>query len=146
MDEMAIQGLTDCMERYDRAVRKMAERLRPGDGVLGFGRDPRRDPSHMDFYEAMGETVGRLAEGHPSPEEAEQVVRFLLKLSRAEGYHSLTQPMREAVQGHARVLVPFLEPETAQVLAAWYRRQYPRRRLPVPEQLLEKLERRARGR
>ena len=54
--------------------------------------------------------------------------------------------MREAVQGHARTLVPLLEPETARELAAWYNKTYPRRRrLPVQNQLLKELERRANG-
>ena len=73
-------------------------------------------------------------------------VRFLVTLAQEERYFDLTQPMREAVQGHARTLVPLLEPETARELAAWYNKTYPRRRrLPVQNQLLKELERRANG-
>lgn len=146
MEETRIDTLQACMEEYDRAVRKMAAQLRPGDGLLGFGRDPKRDPSHMDFYQAVGEAVGRMVRGGLSPQEAENAARFLMTLYLEEEYHSFTRPMREAVQGHIRPLVPLLTPEAARELAGWYARAYPRRlRLPVQSQLLKELERRANG-
>ena len=146
MEGAVTNTLRGCMEEYDRAVRKMAAKLRPGDGLLGFGRDPKRDPSHMDFYESVGEAVGQMAREGLFPEAAEEAARYLMTLYLEEEYHSLTQPMREAVQGHIRPLVPFLAPETARELAAWYARAYPRRlRLPVQSQLLRELERRANG-
>ena len=146
MEELAVSTLTECMERYNEAVRKVRAHLKPGDGLFGFGRDPKRDPCHMEFYEAVGEVVGRIAQSGPTPQEAEEAVRFLVTLAQVEGYFELTRPMREAVQGHARTLVPFLMPETARALAAWYAKTYSRRsRLPVQSQLLKELERRANG-
>ena len=51
--------------------------------------------------------------------------------------------MLEAVQGHALVLVPNLEPQKARELAYWYGRQYPRvRRLPIQQKLYQALEKR----
>ena len=146
MEKTAVQTLLGCMEEYDQAMGKVAAQLRPGDGLLGFGRDPKRDPCHMEFYEAVGEAVGRMVQEGLTPAEAEETVRFLVTLAQEERYFDLTQPMREAVQGHARVLVPFLEPEAARQLAVWYDKAYPRRRrLPVQSQLLKELERRANG-
>ena len=146
MDETATTSRLECMERYQAAVKKLASELRPGDGLLGFGRDPKRDPCHMEFYEAVGEAVGRMIQAGLSPAQAEEAVRYLLTLYQEERYHSLTGPMREAVQGHARVLVPLLEPSAARELALWYGKVYPRhRRLPVQNQLLKDLERRAKG-
>ncbi len=145
-EQTATGCLLACMERYDQAVREVAAKLRPGDGLLGFGRDPKREPCHMEFYEAVGAAVAEMVQGDLPASQAAEAVRFLLTLSREEGYHSLTQPMREAVQGHARALVPRLEPEAARELAAWYGRAYPRyRRLPVQSQLFKELERRGRG-
>ena len=148
MEELAIHSLQVCMERYHEAVKKMTAKLRPGDGVLGFGRDPKRDPCHMEFYNAVGDAVKGMMQEGLSSEEAASAVRFLVTLGLDDGtYHSLTQPMREAVQGHARPLVPLLEPAAAQELAAWYAKAYPRhRRLPVQSQLLKELEHRGRGR
>ena len=117
MEGTAVNTLLACMENYNEAVKKMTAKLRPGDGLLGFGRDPKRDPCHMEFYEAVGEAVGRMVQEGLNPAEAEDTVRFLVTLAQEERYFDLTQPMREAVQGHARTLVPLLEPETARELA-----------------------------
>ena len=110
MEGTAVNTLLACMEDYNEAVKKMTAKLRPGDGLLGFGRDPKRDPCHMEFYEAVGEAVGRMIQEGLTPAEAEEAVRFLVTLAQEERYFDLTQPMREAVQGHARTLVPLLEP------------------------------------
>ena len=145
MEGTAVNTLQECMERYHKAVKEMVTQLRPGDGVLGFGRDPKREPCHMEFYKEMGEAVGRMAREGVSPAQAEEAVEFLITLCRQEQYHSLTTPMREAVQGHARLLVPLLEPAAARRIAAWYAKAYPRhRRLPVQSQLFKDLERRSR--
>ena len=145
MEGIAVSALSACMERYNEAIRKVVGELKPGDGLLGFGRDPKRDPCHMEFYNAVGETVRQMVQDGLSPAEAEETARFLMTLAQEGRYFSLTQPMREAVQGHARILVPLLEPETAEKMAAWYAKAYPRRRrLPVQSQLLKDLERRAR--
>ena len=50
MEGTAVNTLLACMEDYNEAVKKMTAKLRPGDGLLGFGRDPKRDPCHMEFY------------------------------------------------------------------------------------------------
>ena len=89
--------------------------------------------------------VEQMAQRELTAQEAGEAARFLLQLGWEERYHSLTQPMREAVQGHVRPLVPFLAAEEAGELAAWYAQVYPRRRrLPVQSQLLKALERRSR--
>ena len=145
MEGTAVNTLLACMENYNEAVKKMTAKLRPGDGLLGFGRDPKRDPCHMEFYEAVGEAVGRMVQEGLNPAEAEDTVRFWSPCSGGAVFRP-DPAMREAVQGHARTLVPLLEPETARELAAWYNKTYPRRRrLPVQNQLLKELERRANG-
>lgn len=147
MEAAAVKTLQACMEQYNAAMRKVVDRLKPGDGLLGFGRDPKRDPCHMEFYEAVGEAVGRMVQGGLSSGEAAEAAWFLMMLAQEDRYITLTQPMREAVQGHVRLLVPFLEPETAREMSVWYGKAYPRRRrLPVQSQLFQELERRARGR
>ena len=71
MEGTAVNTLLACMENYNEAVKKMTAKLRPGDGLLGFGRDPKRDPCHMEFYEAVGEAVGRMVQEGLTPAEAE---------------------------------------------------------------------------
>ena len=70
------------MEDYNEGVKKMTAKLLPGDGLLGFGRDPKRDPCHMEFYESVGEAVGRMIQEGLTPAEAEQAVRFLVTLAQ----------------------------------------------------------------
>ena len=135
-------ALQRCVDRYEEDVDNMVARLRPGDGVLGFGRDPRRDPCHMAFYRAVGETVARCAEGLDAA-AAFRAVQFLLSMTQ-EKRHMLVRPMMEAAQGHALPLIPLLEPGQAAELARWYASRYPRRqRLPVQDKVLRALEKRA---
>ncbi len=86
MEGTAVNTLMACMENYNEAVKKMTAKLRPGDGLLGFGRDPKRDPCHMEFYEAVGEAVGRMVQEGLTPAEAEEAVRFLVTLAQEERY------------------------------------------------------------
>ena len=74
---------------------------------------------------------------------------YLSRLLGGEGIglYQMAYPMLEAVQGHALVLVPHLEPQEARELAYWYGRQYPRvRRLPIQQKLYQALEKRGRQR
>ena len=112
MDDLKM-ALTACMEEYDREIRQAVSQLRPGDGFMGLGRDPRREPCHLRFYESAGELVARAVREGLAPEAAAETARFLLTLSQAEGYHELTDPMREAAQGHVLTLTALLPPETA---------------------------------
>ena len=143
MEERMEAALRGRVERYEEAVDSMTSRLRPGDGVLGMGRDPRRDPCHMAFYEEVGETVARFQATEPEAGEVVQAVRFLLTLGQGDR-RPLVRPMLEAAQGHALPLIPLLEPGQAEELAHWYGASYPRRqRLPIQERVLRALEKRS---
>ncbi|RHR05600.1 hypothetical protein DWX58_13760 [Pseudoflavonifractor sp. AF19-9AC] len=135
-----------CMERYQNSMDRLAANLRPGDGILGFGNDPKRSPYHMDFYNELGELAGRLAGGEWPADQAEEAVEFLLTMAEKFGKR-LTAPMMEAAQGHALPLVPLLPCDRAEQLARSYDRSYPRRmRTPVQEKVFRALEKQARGR
>ena len=135
-----------CLERYQNAMDRLEAGLRPGDGIQGFGNDPKRSPYHMDFYNEMGQLVARLAQGEWPAEEAGETVEFLLTMSEKFG-RRLTFPMMEAAQGHVLPLVPLLEPEQAEQLARSHAIRYPRRkRLPIQDKVLAALEKRAKGR
>ena len=135
-----------CVERYEQAMGRLETGLRPGDGLFGFGNDPKRSPCHMDFYNEVGRVAARLAEEGCPPEEAAEAVELLLTMGEKFG-RRLTQPMMEAVQGHALPLIPLLTCEQARAMAGRYALRYPRRkRLPVQNQVFLALERRANGR
>ena len=63
----SIARMQSCVERYQEAMDRVVAGLRPGDGILGFGNDPRRSPYHKDFYDEMGRLAGRLAALQGSP-------------------------------------------------------------------------------
>lgn len=139
----ALQAL---MDEYERSIQKVVAGLRIGDGILGMGRDPRREPCHMEFYEGVGSTVHELVKEAVSSQDVVRVAKFLIALGRESQYSELTRPMREAVQGHIQMLVPLLSPEDARELAHQYAGQYGRcQRLPVQKQLLRQLEQRGGG-
>ena len=138
--------LQACVDRYLQAMERLTAGLRPGDGILGFGNDPKRSPYHMDFYREVGQAAELLAGEGRGAQEAGEAVEFLLTMGQHQG-DGLTRPMLEAAQGHARVLIPLLAPERAGELARQYAACYPRRRrLPVQSQVLAALEKRALGR
>ena len=142
----SVAEIRACLERYERAMERVADGLRPGDGLLGFGNDPKRSPYHMEFYNQVGEAAARLARGEWPAEEAEETVEFLLTMGEKYGCR-LTQPMMEAVQGHVLPLVPLLTSVQAERLSRSYGLRYPRRRrLPVQKKVFQALERRANGR
>ena len=142
MDDLEL-ALKACVARYEEAVSRMVARLRPGDGILGMGRDPRRDPCHMEFYEAVGQAVTQSLQAGLEAGGADRAVRFLLSMSQGDR-HTLARPMMEAAQGHALPLIPLLEKSQAAELVRWYAGQYPkRRRLPIQDKVLAALEKQA---
>ena len=50
----SVEQFRACLERYEQAMGRVEAGLRPGDGLFGFGNDPKRSPYHMDFYNRWG--------------------------------------------------------------------------------------------
>lgn len=138
--------IQESLERYQNAIDRLVAGMRPGDGILGFGNDPKRAPYHMDFYRDVEQVVRRLEHGEWPEDQPEETVEFLLTMGENFG-DRLTQPMMEAAQGHVLPLIPQLTGEQAERLARSHADRYPRRqRLPIQEKVLVALERRARER
>ena len=68
-----VDKLLSCVERYALNMDRVVAGLRPGDGLFGFGNDPKRSPYHMDFYREIGQAVQELAGSAPGPEAAAAV-------------------------------------------------------------------------
>lgn len=134
-----------CLERYQQEMDRVEAELRPGDGILGLGNDPKRSPSHMEFYNEVGRIIGLISGGELPADEAAETAAFLMTMGERFG-RRFTRPMMEAAQGHILPLVPLLTPEQAGVLARQYAGLYPRhQRLPIQRQLLKALEKRTAG-
>lgn len=139
---LATQRMEALVDDYRQAVNRLNARRRFGDGLFGFGSDPKRAPCHMDFYEGIGEEVARL-EGLDA-QQAGEMVEWLLSLGLRKNEPALMVPMLEAAQGHALSLIPLIDPQLAATLATGYARRYPPRgRFPIHTKILKALEKRA---
>ena len=76
--EETVQRMEALVDDYRQAVNRLNARRRFGDGLFGFGSDPKRAPCHMDFYEGIGEEVARL-EGLDA-RQAGEIAEWLLSL------------------------------------------------------------------
>lgn len=137
--------LDELVAGYRRTVEELDAARRPGDGWMGLGRDPKRDPCHMAFYQGVGKAVEELP--GLTAEQAGEAAELLLTLGLRTPVPEGMLPMLEAAQGHALPLISQLPPERAALLLERYAARYPRKggRLPIHTQLLQALNRRAGG-
>lgn len=121
--------------QYDEEAAAAVQAAGRFGGLLGMGPDPRSDPCHEKFYDDVGYLTEDFLASDPAPDEAEAVVRFLLEAPESRRESSAFW-FCYAAQGHARPLIPLLDYQARQALAAWYRRAYPRlRRAPVQQEV-----------
>ncbi len=130
------------LSAYQEDLSVLEGSLRPGDGVLGFGRVPGNDPCHDLFDKRAAELAERWAEPDSDREEAAQLVRLMLRCDRELSLPVYAQGMLVAIQRHAMPLIPRLTEGEARELRSWYEKQYPfYRRMPIQKDLLRALKR-----
>ena len=145
------------MEEYDAALRQAytdyrrelseaEQKLRPTDGLLGFGKSLKDDACHTRFDDRLAQAVDQLRAAQPGLEAAAQAVRLML-LREGDGDWPLSaQWMLCAAERHSLPLIPFLSAEDAAALGKAYAKRYrPWDRLPVQKQVLQALNARAKG-
>lgn len=135
-----VAGLQAILREYDQAVQELQKKRRMLDGLLGMGNHPGNDACH-ELLDRRIEALCREAAEAGAPEEATALAEAIL---RAEGNWQgpeYARLMLVAVQRHTLSLIPLLPPDEKKRLAAWYEKQYPRRkRLPVQGQVLKALQ------
>jgi hypothetical protein len=131
---------------YDDYLRRSAELQRsrnPWREMFGMHGGAKDDPSHIQFIEAVCQTLSQ-----PEKTAAEERAALVWLLFRAPEEHSgdrLAYWSLLAAQRAALGLIPLLSREEAAELSAWFTRTYPRgQRLPVQKELCAALEQRAR--
>ncbi len=131
--------------RYLSEIQKVMQSLRPGDGLFGLGNDPKRAPCHVEFYQAVEQTVKETDVEVLSPAELNRLVSALLQLeAQHPGQLEMVSLMLQSVQGLALPLIPRLSQEDAGALYRWFETQYPRRkRMPNQIKVLKALKRAA---
>ena len=142
MDE-SFAALDLAFTLYRQDLENCARKSKPTDGLLGFGRSLKDDPCHERFDERIKEAADGIAAASPSPEDAARAVKTLLEHDLSS-WPLAAQWMLRAIERHSLPLIPFLAPDTAQVLLQEYAaRNKPWERLPVQQEIYRALKGRA---
>lgn len=134
-----LQQLAKLYEDYRLKVIEIRKKARFFDGVFGLGDDPKKDPCHEAFYQAVKEWIDAFAAGSPTPEEANAVVSFLLE-TPAHNRESESYWFMYAVMVFMDPLIPYLNKADAKALAKRMNFLFPRYdRMPVHQVSYKKL-------
>ena len=131
-----LQGI---LAEYDQAVQELQKKRKALDGILGLGNHPGNAACH-ELMDRQVEALCRKAGEEGSPGERAALVRTIFETESAWRGPEYARLMLVAIQRHTLGILPGLEKADRDALAAWYQKQYPRRkRLPVQEQVLAAL-------
>ena len=120
---------------YEEAVTAVYQKAKPGDGLFGWGEDPKKDPCHMAFYEAVERWTADFLSSQPDRDGAFRAVKYLLETPETCRERHCFWFMY-AAQGFSRELIPLLGKEQCAELMAYYDGAYPKRdRMPVQKEV-----------
>ena len=137
--------LREIYETYLQKVAKVMDNASAFDGFWGWGDDPKKDPCHMEFYEAVETHLQALLKQQPSEDILFDVADWII---RAAADHKGTAAYwyMFAVHGLCKDLIPLLTPAHCASLRDFYDDHYPKiDRLPVQRDLYKLLKKRAKA-
>ena len=125
---------------YNAAVQEVRKKARAFDGILGLGKDPRKDPCHEQFYNAVGKWTEDFLATEPSQEDLKAAALFLVEEPKNyEGKECFW--FMFAAQGHIKPLIGHMSPEACQTVKASLEAAYKKRdRMPLQKELLKLLD------
>ena len=134
-----LQQVRERYRQYDEEATQVRRKAAPGDGLFGFGNDPKKHPCHEQFYEDVGKWTKAFLATQPGPRESFEAARFLITAPKeCSGKDSYW--MMYAAQGWCRELVCRLDAEGCGKLRELYDELYPKRdRMPVHQELYKAL-------
>ena len=125
---------------YQADLDELRKSLRPGDGILGFGRVPGNDPCHARLDEKAAELAKSWAQPDRDRAEAAKLVQLYLSIDKSLTLPPYAQGMLVAIQRHILPLIPRLTREEAGALRTQFEKQYPRfARAPIQKDILRAL-------
>lgn len=140
-----IQKLKDRYEQYIAQAREARRKAGLCDGLFGMGNDPRKNPCHDSFYDAVGQWVSAFLASNPNPEDCAEAVAWILQAAYLNREQRDVYDYLYAAQGHALPLIQKMFQTDAKALLDWYGRTYPRRdRMPVQDNVYGELKKTAR--
>jgi len=137
-------GFSDTLRQiYADYLNDLAEfraKLKPTDGLMGFGKGLKDAPCHAEFAERLEKALAAFADGTPSPAETAEALGFIFDAPQEYGETSSAYWMLIAVHSLTEALVRFLTPEDASAIHARYVEQFPKHSLlPAQAKLIEAL-------
>ena len=135
-----MEQLKALYEDYAQKALEVRKRARLFDGVMGFGEDPKKDPCHMAFYEAVKEWAEAFAATEPSPEEANEAISFFIE-TPAHNRERECYWFMYANMVFIEKLIPYLNNIYAKALAKRMNFLFPRYdRMPAHQAVFKKLQ------
>ena len=105
-----------------------------GASIFSSQKDPRLDPCHSAFYEAVGAILARFA-GRPDS-DPESLLRWMLQAPEMNK-EQIAYWYLVAALNHAKLLIPLLSSEQRKNVCSWYSQVVPKRqRYPIQEEIL----------
>lgn len=134
-----LQQLKERYEKYAQDAAKVFAAARPGDGLWGWGNDPKNDPCHMAFYEDTERWVREFLAARPRQEAVFEAAQFILETPAAYQKEHCYWFMY-AAQGLTREMIPLLTDGQCALLREFYDAHFPRRdRMPVQKEVYKLL-------
>ena len=126
---------------YLAEAREAEAKLRPLDGVMGFGRKSSDDPCHNRFQEALEAMLRSAAKEGPESAELRAMLSYIYRVPKENREPLATYWMLMAVHGLTSDLIGQLYRENAETLWKEYRAAFPRwERLPAQKKVLSALD------
>lgn len=114
------------------------------DGLMGFGKSDDSYPCHDEFYDSLDAEITSLT-AKMTPQEAAEALEYICFAPLDSKDDNSAYWMMIAAHSLAARLVPLADESAAAELAGRYEAAYPRHeRLPVQNELLKQLKKRAR--
>lgn len=137
--------LKEIYDNYVQKVAKVMDNASAFDGFWGWGDDPKKDPCHMEFYEAVESFLQALLKQQPSEDVlfdvADRIIRTAADHKGTAAYWYMF-----AVHGLCKDLIPLLTPAHCALLREFYDEHYPKfDRMPVQRDLYKLLKKRAKA-
>ena len=137
--------LKDIYETYLQKVSKVMENASTFDGVWGWGDDPRKNPCHMKFYEAVEDHLKQLLAQQAGEETLYAAADWIIR-SASDHKGTAAYWYMFAAHGLCLDLVPLLTPAHCAALRDFYDTHYSKLdRMPVQKDLYKRLKKRAKA-
>ena len=126
---------------YLAEARQAEAKLRPLDGVMGFGRKSSDDPCHSRFAEELEALLKTAAADGLKSGELRAMLSYIYRAPKENPEPLAAYWMLMAIHGLTPDLAERLDREDAEALWEEYRAAYPRReRLPAQKKVLSALD------